>query len=302
MARSGTPDTRQPARRPRVTLFFLAWRSGRGSLLAAAPSPPNGLLVEEPARRRAGVDQIAAFLGGLEGPPSDRDLVWAAVATGRESALARTPLARRGWRRRSLSSSSRITSLDSWALRRKATSFVFYYVPNLAARPLLVSDRAARRRASPGRGAATRAGSSSSLGGPDDTRPDGLGSKRATTSSRPTPRLRCWSPRGGFVRASAPRSATWWLFGVVLLFACPGLGSSCSPSNRTSSWAMVETGSHHPMTLARELLHPPTGAASWGALLLVLLGWASWPRGGLGSRCRPPWPPQPARLTSPPSS
>jgi len=67
--------------------------------------------------------------------------------------------------------------------------------------------------------------------------------------------------------------ATWSSFAVVLLLACPGLGLVLLSLEPNVVTGMVETGSDHPMTLARELLQAPTGAASWGAaLFLVLLG------------------------------
>src|SRR5207244_6005724 len=66
---------------------------------------------------------------------------------------------------------------------------------------------------------------------------------------------------------------TWSLLAVVLLLACPGLGLVLLSLEPNVVMGMVQTGSHHPMTLARELLQAPTGAASWGAaLFLVLLG------------------------------
>jgi len=64
------------------------------------------------------------------------------------------------------------------------------------------------------------------------------------------------------------------LLAVVLLLACPGLGLVLLSLEPNVVMRMVETGSHHPMALAGELVQVPTGAASWeAALLLALLGW-----------------------------
>jgi len=90
--------------------------------------------------------------------------------------------------------------------------------------------------------------------------------------------------------------ATWSSFAVVLLLACPGLGLVLLSLEPNVVTGMVETGSDHPMTLARKLLQAPTGAAAWERRCSSCCsGWASWRRGGLGSRRRPPWPSRRAR-------
>src|SRR5256886_1250176 len=90
MARSGTPDTAAAsATALALTLFFLAWRSGRRSLLAAAAVAAGAAFW---LKSLLGVGlasiTIAAFLACMgKGRLRTRDLVWAAVATGSGAAL-----------------------------------------------------------------------------------------------------------------------------------------------------------------------------------------------------------------------
>ncbi|TMB52265.1 MAG: hypothetical protein E6J60_10575, partial [Deltaproteobacteria bacterium] len=90
MARSGTPDTAAAsATALALTLFFLAWRSGRRSLLAAA-AVAAGTAFWLKSLLGVGLASVtvAAFLACVgKGRLRTRDLVWAAVATGAGAAL-----------------------------------------------------------------------------------------------------------------------------------------------------------------------------------------------------------------------
>src|SRR2546428_10407535 len=90
MARSGPPDTAAAsATALALTLFFLAWRSGRRSLLAAA-AVAAGTAFWLKSLLGVGLASltVAAFLACVgKGRLRTRDLVWAAVATGAGAAL-----------------------------------------------------------------------------------------------------------------------------------------------------------------------------------------------------------------------
>src|SRR5438093_1563929 len=90
MARSGTPDTAAAsATALALTLFFLAWRSGRRSLLgAAAVSAGTAFWLKSLLGVGLASITIAAFLAWVgRGRLRTRDVVWAAVATGVGAAL-----------------------------------------------------------------------------------------------------------------------------------------------------------------------------------------------------------------------
>src|SRR5206468_7424809 len=220
---------------------------------------------------------IAAFLAWVgRGRLRTRDVVWAAVATGSGAALWLVLL----WRAEGgapvaffflRNHLARLVGAPEEGHLRS----VFYYVPNLAldlfswsiALPAAVAS-AWQERGDPGRlfvllwaGLMTLALTASA-------------SKRAHYLLPAYPALAVLVA-GWWVRPGERLldRATWSSFAVVLLLACPGLGLVLLSLEPNVVTGMVETGSDHPMTLARKLLQAPTGAAAWGAaLFLVLLG------------------------------
>ncbi len=279
MARSGTPDTAAAsATALALTLFFLAWRSGRRSLLAvAAVAAGTAFWLKSLLGVGLASITVAAFLAWVgKGRLRTRDLVWAAVATGSGAALWLVLL----WRAHGgepvaffflKNHLGRLVGAPEEGHLRS----VLYYVPNLAldlfswsiALPAAVAS-AWQERGDPGRlfvllwaGLMTLALTASA-------------SKRAHYLLPAYPALAVLVA-GWWVRPGERLldRATWSSFAVVLLLACPGLGLVLLSLEPNVVTGMVETGSDHPMTLARELLQAPTGAASWGAaLFLVLLG------------------------------
>ncbi len=280
MARSGTPDTAAAsATALALTLFFLAWRSGRRSLLAAA-AVAAGTAFWLKSLLGVGLASVtvAAFLACVgKGRLRTRDLVWAAVATGAGAALWLALL----WRTEGGGAVAffvlknhlgRLVGVPEEGHLRSA----LYYVPNLAldlfswsiALPAALAA-AWQERGDPARlfvllwaGLMTLALTASA-------------SKNAHYLLPAYPALAvlvaAWWVRPG---ERILDRTTWSLLAVVLLLACPGLGLVLLSLKPNVVMGMVQTGSHHPMTLARELLQAPTGAASWGAaLLLALLGW-----------------------------
>src|SRR5439155_875918 len=222
---------------------------------------------------------IAAFVAWAgKGRLRTRDLLWAAAATGSGAALWLVLL----WRAESGGAVAffvvknhlgRLLGAPEEGHLRSA----LYYVPNLAldlsawsiALPAAVAS-AWQERGDPGRlfvllwaGLMTLTLTASA-------------SKRAHYLLPAYPALAVlvagWWGRSG---ERLLDRVTWSSFAVVLLLACPGLGLVLLSLEPNVVMGMVETGSDHPMTLARELLQVPTGAASWGAaLLLALLGWS----------------------------
>ena len=279
MARSGTPDTAAAsATALALTLFFLAWRSGRRSLLAAA-AVAAGTAFWLKSLLGVGLASVtvAAFLACVgRGRLRTRDLVWAAVATGAGAALWLALL----WRTEGGAAVAffllknhlgRLVGVPEEGHVRSA----LYYVPNLAldlfswsiALPAALAA-AWQERGDPARlfvllwaGLMTLALTASA-------------SKNAHYLLPAYPALAVlvaawWVSPGERILDRT----TWSLFAVVLLLACPGLGLVLLSLEPNVVMGMVEAGSHHPMALARELLQAPTGAASWGAaLFLVLLG------------------------------
>jgi len=272
MARSGTPDTAAAsATALALTFFFLAWRSGRRSLLAAA-AVAAGTAFWLKSLLGVGLASItiAAFVAWAgKGRLRTRDLLWAAAATGSGAALWLVLL----WRAESGGAVAffvvknhlgRLLGAPEEGHLRSA----LYYVPNLAldlsawsiALPAAVAS-AWQERGDPGRlfvllwaGLMTLTLTASA-------------SKRAHYLLPAYPALAVLVA-GWWVRSGERLldRATWSSFAVVLLLACPGLGLVLLSLEPNVVLRMVETGSDHPMTLARELLQVPTGAASWGFL------------------------------------
>ncbi|TMB19906.1 MAG: hypothetical protein E6J59_10525 [Deltaproteobacteria bacterium] len=280
MARSGTPDTAAAsATALALTLFFLAWRSGRRSLLvAAAVTAGTAFWLKSLLGVGLASITIAAFLAWVgRGRLRTRDVVWAAVATGSGAALWLVLL----WRAEGGGAVAffvlknhlgRLVGAPEEGHLRSA----LYYVPNLAldlfswsiALPAAVAS-AWQERGDPARffvllwaGLMTLALTASA-------------SKSAHYLLPAYPALAVLVA-GWWVRAGERLldRTTWSLLAVVLLLACPGLGLVLLSLEPNVVMRMVETGSHHPMALAGELVQVPTGAASWeAALLLALLGW-----------------------------
>src|SRR5206468_4074002 len=143
MARSGTPDTAAAsATTLALTLFFLAWRSGRRSPLAvAAVAAGTAFWLKSLLGVGLASITVAAFLAWVgKGRLRTRDLVWAAVATGSGAALWLVLL----WRAHGgepvaffflKNHLGRLVGAPEEGHLRS----VLYYVPNLALRLLLLS-------------------------------------------------------------------------------------------------------------------------------------------------------------------
>jgi len=279
MARSGTPDTAAAAASAlALTLFFLAWRSGRHALLAAA-AVAAGVAFWLKSLLGIGLVSltIAVFVAWAgRGRLRTRALLWAGLAAGSIAALWLVLL----WRAQGRGAVSFFLLTNHLGrlvgVREEGhVRGVLYYVPNLAldlfpwsmALPAALAA-AWRKRADPARLFPLLWTSVMVL---------------ALTASA--------SKRAHYLLPAYPALAVliaaWWaspgdqpfdratqrMFAALVLLACPVLGVVLVSLEPNVVGRMVATGGTDPLTLARELLQTPTGVASWGtASFLTLLG------------------------------